>query len=471
MKTRIFIIVLYLFFSDIYAIGGELYISVKTGTDTTSTYNVYISKSGYSWDYNKTTGEVILDNQSYPLNYINQPTAPSDAIKLDSPDDKNTDNNYIGWGLMTIEFSWGDKYTAVTIDFRDENWSKYGPYSSHDTHLYLDQGTGIVYYTVNGYPEAKITNATTIWDMWHAGNYEPIQYHFNLPVVLKNRIEGESFDFGYLMTQGKQINSGENGLFPASTVNTISHGTIDKDYNNKTNHSFKWTNNSKVEPVTNQNIYGGEFEFKITDEVTTKEITRKFKTVYKLTVKNNLAENNGISADEIYFKDPTIDPHFHLYSAAGSGFVKNDAFDSLSIDVGDSTNQKYAIKAKPNFAYQGRTYYWQDGDFNPNTQTDLILTGPLTRTANYKGTQLSNNINAYKNNSQRKIVRIANGDLYMVYESLGKVWLEKSTDNGSTWSLSNGGQPLSGNNEAKNPVIDFYGNTTAVVLQEKSELL
>ena len=89
-------------------------------------------------------------------------------------------------------------------------------------------------------------------------------------------------------------------------------------------------------------------------------------------------------------------------------------------------------------------------------------------TANLKGSLLSNNINAYKNSSQRKIVRIANGDLYMVYESLGKVWLEKSTDNGSTWSLINGGQPLSGNKEAKNPAIDFYGNTTAVVYQEKA---
>ena len=59
----------------------------------------------------------------------------------------------------------------------------------------------------------------------------------------------------------------------------------------------------------------------------------------------------------------------------------------------------------------------------------------------------------------------------MVYESLGKVWLEKSTDNGSTWSLSNGGQPLSGSNEAKNPAIDQRSGTyeIVVVYQEKED--
>jgi len=106
----------------------------------------------------------------------------------------------------------------------------------------------------------------------------------------------------------------------------------------------------------------------------------------------------------------------------------------------------------------------------PNQLTTGVVfnNANATVTANLKGSLLSNNINAYKNNSQRKIVRIANGDLYMVYESLGKVWLEQSTDNGSTWSLMNGGKPLSGSSEAKNPAIDFYGNTTAVVYQEKA---
>ncbi len=101
----------------------------------------------------------------------------------------------------------------------------------------------------------------------------------------------------------------------------------------------------------------------------------------------------------------------------------------------------------------GKTYKfagWTDNFNAPNPRT-ITPNYNETYTALYKYPTHSNNINAYKNNSQRKIVRIANGDLYMVYESLGKVWLEKSTDNGSTWTLSNGGQPLSGSNEAKNP--------------------
>jgi len=34
--------------------------------------------------------------------------------------------------------------------------------------------------------------------------------------------------------------------------------------------------------------------------------------------------------------------------------------------------------------------------------------------------------------------------MYLTYESMNSVWLEKSTDNGSTWQLMNNGKPLNG---------------------------
>ena len=56
--------------------------------------------------------------------------------------------------------------------------------------------------------------------------------------------------------------------------------------------------------------------------------------------------------------------------------------------------------------------------------------------ANLKGNQLSNTSTAYESNSQRKIVRTPSyGYLYQVYESLGNIWLEKSTNNGANWTI------------------------------------
>ena len=85
----------------------------------------------------------------------------------------------------------------------------------------------------------------------------------------------------------------------------------------------------------------------------------------------------------------------------------------------------------------------------------------------YKGAQVSNNLNAFSNSSQRKFVRTSDGHLHMVYEDMGKVWYEISTDNGLTWQLANGAKPLSGSNQGKLPAIDYNGNVVVIVWQEQ----
>ncbi len=114
-------------------------------------------------------------------------------------------------------------------------------------------------------------------------------------------------------------------------------------------------------------------------------------------------------------------------------------------------------------------YKWSDGNTeNPrsyritSTSTDFYVI--------YKHVSYSNNSAAYANNSQRKFVRTANGTLHNVYESMGYVWYEKSTDNGATWLIANGGTPLSPN-ESKSPSIDILNNTNnivGIVYQEKN---
>jgi hypothetical protein len=84
-----------------------------------------------------------------------------------------------------------------------------------------------------------------------------------------------------------------------------------------------------------------------------------------------------------------------------------------------------------------------------------------------KATQLSNNANAFANNSQRKLIKTPDGVMHLVYESMGHIWYETSTNNGTTWQLMNGGKPLD-SGAGKCPAIDYSYNTVAIVYQEKS---
>jgi len=94
-----------------------------------------------------------------------------------------------------------------------------------------------------------------------------------------------------------------------------------------------------------------------------------------------------------------------------------------------------------------------------------------TLTALYKYPNHSNQTDAYASNSQRKFIRVDNA-LFSVYESMGNVYLEKSTNNGNYWYLLNDGKPLN-TTEAIAASIEYLpavGTNTqrlAIVFQEK----
>jgi hypothetical protein len=118
-----------------------------------------------------------------------------------------------------------------------------------------------------------------------------------------------------------------------------------------------------------------------------------------------------------------------------------------------------------NWIFQG----WNDGSLSQSR--NIVVNNDVNLTAQYKGIHLSNTSSAFTDNGQRKLVRTLDGRLHQVYESLGHVWLEQSTDNGVTWTLGNNNQPLD-NGEGKCPSIDWFTfggyNALVVAFQQRN---
>ncbi|MFA6597038.1 MAG: zinc-dependent metalloprotease [Ignavibacteriaceae bacterium] len=214
-----------------------------------------------------------------------------------------------------------------------------------------------------------------------------------------------------------------------------------------------------------------------------------FVQIHPATVKNVLTEVSNSDLGRKDIKDP--------WWVDQNGTQPNDFRDlspssNINIfliqnpDPNDATKPYYSVKALQTQIIPingiNTTFYFQNWSANTATSASLqnanaLETGVVfkeanaTVSANYKGTQLSNTSIAFANNSQRKIVTTVNyGYNFMTYESLGKVWLEMSDDNGLNWSIVNNGLPLGGY-DAKSPslaVIDGVENMIFVVYQQKT---
>lgn len=96
---------------------------------------------------------------------------------------------------------------------------------------------------------------------------------------------------------------------------------------------------------------------------------------------------------------------------------------------------------------------WENGSTeNPRT---ITASQHQQFIANYKGTHITGVSTALANTSQRKVTRTEDGYIFLTYESMNRVWLERSADGGTTWILCNNGQPIDNGPEAKQPSIDY----------------
>lgn len=251
---------------------------------------------------------------------------------------------------------------------------------------------------------------------------------------------------------------------------------------------IRWkVNNGDIQDVKNHHI------FSITSDLA--NLTSQFKKTYTgIIIKNNL-EATGVDGGSVEFKDPWFidyaDPDYGNTLRNGgmeqanwryraSPFSPNSTtlyengqkYNGVFLDQSGPPlwNPPYYTVRTPQEMYlsqTGRThkFYLQSWTYDPNkltlryptlNETPVVFktSDPTTLTANLKGTQLSNNIEAYSSNSQKKFIRTENGYLHNVYTSIGALWYEISTDGGTTWVIANNGKAINSDNP-KGVSIDF----------------
>ncbi|MBV6511935.1 MAG: hypothetical protein FMNOHCHN_01423 [Ignavibacteriaceae bacterium] len=308
----------------------------------------------------------------------------------------------------------------------------------------------------------------------------------NLQVGKVRKWEGTNF------TPYPFINPGTQFSFPVSSVQTIlSDQTIfsNEKYNN-------WNNDKS-------NILNHK-PFVITSS--TNALTANFNAIYSDIAIKNQIEQTTANGGSVEFKDPwLIDYDDPVYGGSVrnrgmdapfksrlspfypdfSTIYNGDVYQGVFLEQGaDWQPPYYSVKALQlqdiYLSNTGKThkFHFQYWDYDPLKAVlqypSALETGVVFKesdaavSAILKGTELTNSSSAYSNSGQRHLARQYNtGNNYNVYESMGYIWLEKSTDNGSTWTLANNAAPLSAG-IAKSPSLDFCNGHLLIVYQEKT---
>ncbi len=297
---------------------------------------------------------------------------------------------------------------------------------------------------------------------------------------------------------GEDIEPGSDFNFPMTSTQTVLG-----EQNILSNEKYNNWNNDKTDVKNHHSFTITEF---------TNTLTSYFDPTYPGIIVKNALEQSSVNGGDIQFKDPWLidyeDPYYQhpelLYYYKRNRGMDNDGPDKLEFksrpspfypdyttnyngDVyqGVFLNQEIAPN-KPYYSVQaispqtininGRqhNFYFQNWTgTNANFENaDSLTTGVVFTNdnavvnANMKGTQLSNQTDAFDNSSQRKFIKTNDGVMHHVYESMGKVWYEKSTNNGADWILMNGAKSLSFTNPSKNPSLSNAGTNRIFVIYQ-----
>ena len=179
------------------------------------------------------------------------------------------------------------------------------------------------------------------------------------------------------------------------------------------------------------------FDTKDTVKITsnqTKHETNFYQTL-PLTVTNNLeGGSSGTYTLTWSITDSTTDPisSGNSYNVFEYNLTNLDRY---SINVNTTIPSVYG----QNWAF----LEWSDGVTSTTRSDEQIRIGNKDFTAYYKSWNRTDNANTYSSNGQNRMVQTSDGTIHKVYESLGKVWYEKSTNNGVDWTIMNNGAPIS----------------------------
>src|ERR1035438_6718760 len=198
---------------------------------------------------------------------------------------------------------------------------------------------------------------------------------------------------------------------------------------------------------------------------------------YGIIVRNAIEGLSNKDGGILYFKDPwlidSIDQsHANTYMNRGNDALYNNINSPLNFSNGPFSNYKgiflyqeynpslgkpcYSVKTPAeqninlgssqgthkfyfqNYSSTGTRSLTQNNNVNGSYETPIVFTSvDAVVNANLKGIQLSNNSSTFSSNSQRKVFSTYSTPecLFQVYESMGSIWMEKSTNGGTTWTL------------------------------------
>ncbi len=350
------------------------------------------------------------------------------------------------------------------------------------------------------------TDAYPCWMDNRTGTYQL----YTADVQFKINVTADQLDAGGTRLTGTTIGKWEGGpnfiqdtlgstplTFPQLEYNsTLALEGYQQLVENNTQKYYEWNTDPDV---TNFHLY--------TVKPKNNNFTSHFNgTTSGVTVQNSLLDDPALSLSgntNVGFSDPWLidypDPNYGntkrnegvsapLKSRTSPFYPNLTKNYNGDVYQGIFLNQDYNIPGNPYYQVSfpsnqtisvggtNHSLYFQSWivDSGANVQNSLANPTPVvftraggTVTANVKASQLSGDASAYSNSSQRKLVRTPDGTLHMVYSSMGHVWYEISTNNGSSWSIMNNGKPLD-NGAGKCPSIDYYGNVVGIVFQQQS---
>lgn len=352
--------------------------------------------------------------------------------------------------------------------------------------------SGNYYFTLG----IKFSGPDMEWPYWHIYPYNDgyvgdksvdITVNYTTPdqyYSFVNKIEGTQ-NFGSLIVDNDKVHPVASNSAPRM----FSFNTNHTVRTNELPFAVNWNGTGKTEK--HHHFYPSDFDYSLNHPFTSIPTVpsvqdANFVETKPVTITNQLLDGGSGSAGNVELKDP-----WRYYSDANNDWFQSNQFISYAAPFAiqnnstnsyggvflnenqtfDPTRPNYSVNAPSPQTINGLTSYFQNWSGSNVTfqdanaqQTGVVFNSAgATVTATYKALQATGNALALKNNGQRKITRLPNGDLYSAYESAGKIWVEKKP-NGGAWQLLL--EPLYADS-AKYPSLAVYGSKLLCAYQRK----